>query len=71
MSINSNSEFRLSQEQLDRMKKLMETRPGRTPIEMINQIFDLGLYHLEYRTAKNREKAAEMKMFREWKKQQA
>lgn len=60
----------LTQEQVERLQALNETR-NKSLNELATQTLDLGLQQLEYRTKRNREKAQEMKEFRQWKKQQA
>ena len=53
----------LSPEMATRTKELQ--RESQTPNEVMEQIYKLGLYQLEYRREKNPKKAQEMKEMRE------
>lgn len=51
-----------------RVKELLRTRPNKTITELIAQVFETGLWQLEYRTQRNKEANEERKEFREWKR---
>ena len=67
---NNGWTLNLSGELATRTKELQ--REEQTPLEVMEQIYKLGLYQLEYRRESNPKKAAEQKAMRQlWKKAQS
>jgi hypothetical protein len=64
MSQSSNGSWtlNLSAELLSRVKELQ--REGQTPNDVMEQVFKLGLYQLEYRREANPKKAEQNKLMR-------
>ena len=55
--ISNTMSFHVSSNQAERINALMVTRKNKTPVEMINQIIEMGIYQLEYRGKMNKQNA--------------
>ena len=60
----------ITAEQEATIKKLLKTRPGVTERELIQSMFNLGCYQVNYRTEQNKRNGEEKKLFRAWVKEQ-
>ena len=56
-TINNTMSFHVSSSQAVRINALMTTRRDKTPVEMVAQIIEMGIYQLEYRSKMNKRNA--------------
>ena len=54
---------------LAKVKQLKATRTNVTDQELVEQIFQRGLYDLSYRTKRNKQQWQERKEFQQWRKE--
>lgn len=57
----------LSDNHATRVKELLKTRPNKTFSDLVSQVFETGLWQLEYRTQRNKQVSEEKREFKEWK----
>lgn len=61
--------YTISSEQYSRMMALYDPNGKKTTTELFNQLFDIGLWQLEYRREKNKVQAKENKILRRIKRE--